>query len=233
MTGIIDRREIVHRQLIVGQDAEDNDRRRQQHRHDRPLNERPGEAGRELHQLFRRSLFPWRAGTIRAARSLPAVAVRFCHSLGRARLASPPASLGGGCASSFTITLVPGRKLQLAADHDVSPGCTPSLMTVRSPLLLSRLHLAEIERGVLFHDKNVGAVLADLDGAIRDELRVFDRVEDQSDMHKLRRPERVVWVRRDGAGLRRSGSRLQGIGHEIKAAFARRECCPPPHRSAL
>ena len=40
-------------------------------------------------------------------------------------------------------------------------------------------------------------------------------------MHELRRPERVVRIRRDGAGLRRSGSRLQGVGDEIKAAFAR------------
>ena len=48
---VIDRRQVVNRQLIVSEDAEDEDRNSQQHRHHRPLYEGPG-SRKELRQLL-------------------------------------------------------------------------------------------------------------------------------------------------------------------------------------
>src|SRR5439155_20331455 len=71
---VIDRWQIIYRELIVTEDAEDEDRNSQQHRHNRSLNKRSGETGGELRQLLHstaRSL-TWRL-------NFPAVSVVVFH----------------------------------------------------------------------------------------------------------------------------------------------------------
>src|SRR5205807_3273046 len=49
---VIDRRQIIYRELIVTEDAEDEDRNRQQHGHYGPLDERARKAGGELREVL-------------------------------------------------------------------------------------------------------------------------------------------------------------------------------------
>src|SRR5205085_5288130 len=93
-------------------------------------------------------------------------------------------------------------------------------------LRLAGFYLTQFQRQIGFHHENIRTVLPDLDRGARHQLRVFQDVEDQSDLHELRRPQGVVRVRRDAAQLYRAGAGLHGVIDEIERAWARLDVVP-------
>ena len=83
-----------------------------------------------------------------------------------------------------------GRELQLATGYDRFARLNTFLDYGEIALFLSGCDLSQVEGGILFHHKNVGTILANLDRAVWDQLCIFDDVENQADVDKLRRPER-------------------------------------------
>src|SRR5215813_2390895 len=78
-------------------------------------------------------------------------------------------------------------------------------------LSLAGFHRAKIDRVVRLQHKNERTALADLDCLLRNKPRVFDRVENETDADKFRRPERAIRIRRDRARFNSSGTRLHGV----------------------
>ena len=90
-------------------------------------------------------------------------------------------------------------------------------------MLLTRFHLAQVQSRIGLHDKNIRTILTDLNGAARHKHRILQRLQDQSHMHKLRRPQRAVVILSGSARSHRACARLHRVVDERKLANARGE----------
>jgi hypothetical protein len=85
-------------------------------------------------------------------------------------------------------------------------------------LSLAGLHRAKIDSVIGFHHENKRPTLANLDGLCRHECGVLERVQDETNAHKFRRPQRAVGIRRDPASFHCSGAWLHCVVNEVKIA---------------
>src|SRR5204863_3077473 len=80
---------------------------------------------------------------------------------------------------------------------------------------------ANIDSVVGFHHEDEWPALADLDRLRWHKRRILEHVENETHLHKLRRPQCPVGIGRDGASFYGSGARLHCVVDEVKIARAR------------
>src|SRR6266404_1076618 len=119
----------------------------------------------------------------------------------------------------FRVDLCPGCKSELTGDDD----CLSRLESIFNHchialLALARFDWTQIDGVVRFNYENERPALADLHRLGRNQLRIFQNVENETHTHKFRRPESAIGIWRDGTRLDRAGAGLHRIVDEIKIA---------------
>src|SRR4029077_5043586 len=116
------------------------------------------------------------------------------------------------------------RKRKLAGHHYGLIGFHAALDHGEVAFLpLARLDRAKIDSVIGLHHENKRPALANLNGLRRDKRGVLKHVQDETDPHKFRRPQRAVGIRRDPAGFHCPGAWLHRVVNEVKIARAWRD----------
>src|SRR5438876_26365 len=116
------------------------------------------------------------------------------------------------------------RKRKLAGDNNGLASFYTALDHDEIALLaLAWSDRTKIDSVVGFDHKHKRPALANLHGLRRDKHCVLERVQDETDTHKFRRPQRAIGIRRDPAGFHCSGTGLYCVIDEIQVAHARRD----------
>src|SRR5260370_4872434 len=89
-------------------------------------------------------------------------------------------------------------------------------------LALPRCYSTKLDRVVSFHHENERTALAHLHGLRRHKVGVLENVQNETNMHKLRRPEHAIGIRRDPTSSHGSGTVLYRVVDEIQIADPRR-----------
>src|SRR6267143_1969936 len=117
----------------------------------------------------------------------------------------------------------PGRELQLTGDNHGFAGLDAFCDDSEIALSLPRFYLAQLQRRIGLHHEDIRPVLTDLNRAARHEFRILQHVQNQTNVHELRRPERTVGVWCHAPQLDRAGAWLHGVVDKIESARARRD----------
>src|SRR6266496_1035701 len=114
------------------------------------------------------------------------------------------------------------RKRKLARDNNGLASFYTALDDREVAVLtLAGCYRTKIDSVVGFDHEHKRPALANLHGLRRDKRCVLERVQNETDTHKFRRPQRAIGIRRDPAGFHCSGTGLYCVIDEIQVAHAR------------
>ena len=116
----------------------------------------------------------------------------------------------------------PWRKRELAGDNNSLAGFHAALNHDKIAVLaLTWFHRPKFNSVVRLYHKNKRPTLANLDGLRRHKRGVLERVQNETDKDKFRRPQRAISIRRDSADFHRSRAGLHCVIDKIQIAHAR------------
>src|SRR5260370_13429399 len=123
----------------------------------------------------------------------------------------------------FRIDFGSRSKRELASHDDCFVGLDAAFNDDEIPILpLTGFDRTKIDRVVRLQHKYERPTLANLDSLRWNEPRVFNRVENETNTHKFRRPKRVVRIGRHSTRFHGSRTGLDGGVDEIQIAQTRR-----------